>query len=73
MVTLVSAPGCQPCRLTKRFLTDRGIAFQERNVADDPEALDLVKNLGYQSAPVVISGEQHWSGFRPDKLETLAA
>lgn len=73
MVIVVSSPGCQPCRLTKRVLTDNKVEFIERNVADDPEALDLVKELGYSSAPVVIAGDQHWTGFRPDLLSSLAA
>jgi hypothetical protein len=27
--------------------------------------MDMVKNdLGYTAAPVVVAGDQHWSGFR---------
>lgn len=73
MVTVITSPGCQPCRLTKKVLNDRGVEFQERNVADDPEALDLAKSLGYSSSPVVIAGDQHWTGFRPDRLAALTA
>lgn len=32
----------------------------------------MVKELGYTAAPVVVAGEDHWSGFRPDKLATLS-
>jgi glutaredoxin-like protein NrdH len=32
-----------------------------------------VKELGYLQAPVVITDEDHWSGFRPDKISELAA
>lgn len=40
--------------------------------------LALVKGLGYMQAPVmtvVVDGEllDHWSGFRPDKIEEHAA
>lgn len=54
-------------------LTKAKIDFEERNVADDPEALDLAKSLGYSSSPVVIAGDEHWSGFRPDLIGALAA
>lgn len=73
MITVISSPGCQPCRLTKMALTKAKIDFEERNVADDPEALDLAKSLGYSSSPVVIAGDEHWSGFRPDLIGALAA
>jgi protein involved in ribonucleotide reduction len=32
-----------------------------------------VKSLGYLQAPVVVTDEDHWSGFRPDKIDELAA
>jgi len=32
-----------------------------------------IKGLGYQQAPVVVAGEDHWSGFRPDRIKAIAA
>ena len=32
----------------------------------------MVKGLGYQQAPVVFAGGDHWSGVRPDKIKALA-
>jgi glutaredoxin-like protein NrdH len=31
-----------------------------------------VKSLGYVQAPVVVAGEDHWSGFRPDKIKAIS-
>jgi glutaredoxin-like protein NrdH len=42
-------------------------------MSQDETALELVKALGYQAAPVVIAGDDHWSGFRPDMIAKLAA
>jgi glutaredoxin-like protein NrdH len=28
--------------------------------------------LGYLQAPVVVVGNDHWSGFRPDRIRALA-
>ena len=53
------------------MLTDRGVEYRERNVADDADALELAKSLGHSASPVVIAGEQHWSGFRPDLIAAL--
>ena len=32
-----------------------------------------VMSLGYLQAPVVIAGDQHWSGFRPDAIKLVSA
>jgi glutaredoxin-like protein NrdH len=40
---------------------------------EDPAALEHVKSLGYLQAPVVVTDEDHWSGFRPDKIDELAS
>lgn len=71
-VTVITSPGCQPCRITKKMLSDRGVEYRERNVADDPDALELARSLGHSTSPVVIAGEQNWSGFRPDLIAALA-
>ena len=38
----------------------------------DSEARDYVMALGYLQAPVVVAGNEHWSGFRPDRINALA-
>jgi glutaredoxin len=40
-------------------------------IADSPEVMPLIEEKGYRSAPVVVVGEDSWSGFRLDKLNTL--
>jgi len=27
--------------------------------------------LGYLQAPVVMAGDDHWSGFRPDRIKAV--
>lgn len=41
-------------------------------MSENLDALQMVKDLGYTAAPVVMAGEDHWSGFRPDKLSALS-
>ncbi len=74
MVTVITAPNCQPCRISKEVLKSRGIDFVERNVAEDPEALELAKSLGHSSSPVIIAPDgSHWSGLDRDKLLAIQA
>ncbi len=77
-VTVYGKDGCQQCSATCRRLKDKDIRYECVNVEDSPEAAVMVKNLGYQQAPVVVvpfdyegMGGQHWSGFRPDLLDKL--
>jgi glutaredoxin-like protein NrdH len=35
-------------------------------------AYDLVTGLGYRQVPVVVAGETHWAGFRPDMINGLS-
>lgn len=72
MVTVYTLPACVQCDSTKRVLTRNGVEYQEVDLSQDADALSMVRELGYTAAPVVMSGDDHWSGFRPDKLATLA-
>lgn len=76
-VTVYSSPGCFPCRGTKRALNRYEIPFADVDVAEDAAAAAKLKDLGYQSTPVVVveydDGKvDHWSGHRPDSLNALA-
>ncbi|MFY9262748.1 MAG: glutaredoxin-like protein NrdH [Actinomycetaceae bacterium] len=71
-ITLYTKPACVQCNATKRALVKNGLAFEEVDLMEDAEALETVKALGYQQAPVVFANGDHWSGFRPDKIKALA-
>ena len=71
-VTVYSKPACVQCNATYRALEKKGIAYETVDLSQDAEALERIRALGYMQAPVVITDEDHWSGFRPDKIEELA-
>ena len=71
-ITIYSKPNCVQCSATYRALDKAGLVYRTVDVALDVEALEQVRALGYAQAPVVVAGEDHWSGFRPDKIKTLA-
>lgn len=71
MVTVYTLPACVQCESTKKYLKNRDVPFEVVDLSADVAAMEMVKTLGYQAAPVVIAGEDHWSGFRPDKLSSL--
>lgn len=70
-VIVYTKPSCVQCNATKRALDKAGLSYETVDLTADAVALEMVKKLGYQQAPVVTAGEDHWSGFRPDKIKEL--
>jgi glutaredoxin-like protein NrdH len=71
-VTVFSKPACVQCDATYRALDKRGISYLKVDITQDAAALEMVRDLGYLQAPVVMAGGEHWSGYRPDRISTLA-
>ena len=67
-IIIYSKPDCVQCNATYRALDKQGITYQIIDLTQDAQALSHVKSLGYQQVPVIIAGNEHWSGFRPDKI-----
>jgi glutaredoxin-like protein NrdH len=73
-VTVYTKPACVQCNAAFRALDKAGIPYEKVDVSVDAEAHDYVMSLGYLQAPVVCAGpNNHFSGFRPDRIEQLAA
>src|SRR4051812_37281038 len=71
-VTVYTKPACVQCNATYKALDKQGIAYEKVDISIDSEARDYVMALGYLQAPVVVAGNDHWSGFRPDRIKALA-
>lgn len=71
-VTVFSKPSCVQCDATYRALTKHGVSYRTVDITEDPAALEMVRGLGYLQAPVVMAGSEHWSGYRPDRISSLA-
>lgn len=72
VVTIYSKPDCVQCNATYQALDRKNIPYQIIDLTEDGEALQFVRQLGYQQVPVVVAGQEHWSGFRPDMLLRLS-
>lgn len=71
-ITVYTKPACVQCNATYTALDKKGLSYRSVDITLDPEALERIKAMGYMQAPVVITDDDHWSGFRPDKIEVLA-
>ncbi len=70
-VTVYTKPACVQCAMTYKALDQQGLAYDVVDISADAEARDYVMALGHLQAPVVVAGDDHWSGFRPDRIKAL--
>lgn len=70
-ITVYSKHNCMPCKMTKTFLEKHGLAFEEINIEEHPDKIDYVKQLGFNTVPVVEAGDEVFAGFQPTKLKEL--
>ena len=72
-ITVYSKSHCPQCDATYCALDKQGVSYEKIDVTQDAESLAFIRGLGYRQAPVVVAGEDHWSGFRPDRIKAVAA
>ena len=71
MIIVYSKPACVQCTATVREMDRKGIEYTYVDLTEDDTAMEKVRDLGYMQAPVVVAGDDHWAGFRPDKIGAL--
>ena len=72
-IVVYSKPNCMQCNFTKKYLDDKGIDYETKDIFDSEEALEEVQKLGFASVPVILAeGLDAFNGFRPDLLDQLA-
>ena len=57
------------CNQAKEYLSQKGIQFQEKDIAQDPSALADLKKLGYMTTPVIVIDGSVIVGFDSDKID----
>ena len=61
-----------PCRRTKEFLSSRGVAYRDVNVAEDLEGREeLIRRTGQLAVPVTVIGDEVVVGFNRPRLTEL--
>ena len=70
-VIIYTLPNCVQCDTSKRYMKKLGIEFEEVDLTKDAAAAEMVKELGYTAAPVIVNNGTHWSGFRMEMINGL--
>jgi glutaredoxin-like protein NrdH len=72
-ITVWTTPNCVQCMMTKKQFDKLGIDYEEKPLADNPTQVELFKTQGFLSAPIITTDIKTWSGFRLDKIKSLAS
>ena len=77
MLTVYSKPRCMQCEMTKMWLGQNKIKYENVDIEANLGAFELIKHYGFTSLPVVVIDDEFedpnktWMGFQVDKLEEL--
>ena len=78
-VILYSRDWCGYCAAAQRLLKKKGVAFETRNVSEDPDyRAEMMERSGRRTFPQVFVGDTHVGGYddlaemnRSGELDTL--
>ncbi len=55
------------------YLSQKGVAFTERNLGRDPDARKELMAMGMLSLPALVIGDRKFSGFDPARIDAALA
>lgn len=65
-------PSCVQCNQTKKMMDRLGIVYTEIDLRERPDLVEKFKQQGLTAAPIVTTDRKVWSGFRLEKIKSLA-
>ncbi len=69
-VIVYTSSTCPYCTMTKDYLRDKNVEFEEKNVQTDAVARDELIAKGYTGVPVTVINGEEIVGFDKRKLDT---
>ena len=73
-VLIYSTPTCPMCKRAKGYLAEKGISYQDIDVAASREvAREMVQKSGQMGVPVILVDDELVVGFNQSKLDELLA
>jgi len=53
-IIVYSNTDCSPCKFVKKYLEDKGVEFEERNISKNDKYQEELMEMGYMKVPVVV-------------------
>ena len=71
-ITIYTTPTCHFCQMAKAFFKEKGIEYQEFNVATDVEKRsEMIEKTGQLDVPVITIDDKIIVGFNKPKITEL--
>jgi len=71
-ITVYTSPACHWCRVAKRYMDDRGLAYREVDVIQDTRGRqEMVRMTGQYGVPVIRVGDRAMTGWDKGEFERL--
>ena len=71
-IKIYSTPTCPYCKMAKDYLTEKGVTFEEVDVATDAAGRDeMIKKSGQMGVPVIMVDGEVIIGFDKERLDGL--
>lgn len=71
-IIIYTQTDCSACGNMKKFLSEKGLEFKEKNINDDESAYkELIEKYNSRSTPTTIIDGEVVIGFDKDKLLSL--
>ncbi len=68
-VKIYSTPSCPYCHMAKKFLDEKGVSYEDIDVASDESAAkEMVEKSGQMGVPVIMVDDQVIVGFDKEEL-----
>ena len=69
-VTIYTSFGWGPCKVTKIWLRNNGLNYEEKNISKEENRQELFE-LGYKTTPVIVGEKGTVVGYSPAKLSEV--
>ncbi len=71
-IVIYTTPNCVQCMMTARTMDKHGIIYDKVDLTQHPDLIERFREMGHLSAPIVVTDRKTWSGFRLEKIKSLA-
>lgn len=68
-VVVYSSNTCPYCVSAKKYLTENGIEFEEKNIQTNPEARKELMQMGHMGVPVILIDDEEIVGFDKNRID----
>ena len=65
---IYTQPGCLACHRGTKFLAQKGVEFEVKNVREDLDAMQEMVRVGSQATPTTVIDGEAIIGFDPKRI-----